>query len=262
MVTASTQSGATPPQPAMTALASVADEIAARLAENESAPRRQIARAVRILGEERVRAFVAQALAVEAAGGMMRGDGRRRRSVGGVFFHVMRDELRHDETGRKAAYKIFRPHGSGRGTPKEPAAGATPFDGTTCSARAAEAMEQPGEATTVKLTVIGRPGKMVERGDVVRVGLRSEKAPSLPKGVPAPLSPQTDYMVLVGRKQWVKVAEALAADPADKVLIEGYPTVQPDVAGITVHTTSATTTGIQAGKRAAQTATDHVNQEC
>jgi len=103
MVTASTQSGATPPQPAMTALASVADEIAARLAENESAPRRQIARAVRILGEERVRAFVAQALAVEAAGGMMRGDGRRRRSVGGVFFHVMRDELRHDETGRRGA---------------------------------------------------------------------------------------------------------------------------------------------------------------
>ncbi len=54
-------------------------------------------------------------------------------------------------------------------------------------------------------------------------------------------------------KQWRKVAEALAADPADKVLIEGYPTVQPDFAGSTVYATSATTTGIQAGKRAAQT---------
>jgi len=61
--------------------------------------------------------------------------------------------------------------------------------------------------------------------------------------------------VLVGMKQWRKVAEALAADPADKLLIEGYPTVQPDVAGITVYATAATTTGIQAGKRAAQTAT-------
>ncbi len=63
---------------------------------------------------------------------------------------------------------------------------------------------------------------------------------------------QTDYMALVGMKQWRKVAEALAVDAADKVIIEGYPTVRPDVVGITVHATSATTTGIQAGKRAAQ----------
>jgi len=54
---------------------------------------------------------------------------------------------------------------------------------------------------TVKLTVIGRPGTVVERGDVVLVVMRSEKAPALPKGVPAPPSPQTDYMVLIGMKQ-------------------------------------------------------------
>ena len=107
----------------------------------------------------------------------------------------------------------------------------------------------------MKLTVIGKPGKVVERGDVALVGMRSEKVPSLPKGVPAPPPPQTDYMVLVGMKQWRKVAQALAADPSDKLLIEGYPSVQPEFAGITVYATSATTTGIQAGKRAAQTAT-------
>jgi len=116
-------------------------------------------------------------------------------------------------------------------------------------------MSEAGEATTVKLTVIGRPGKIVERDVVALVAIRSEKLPSLPKGVPAPPSPQTDYMVLVGMKQWRKVAEALAAEPADKLLIEGYPTVQPEFAGITVYATSATTTGIQAGKRAAQTVT-------
>jgi len=115
-------------------------------------------------------------------------------------------------------------------------------------------MSEAGEATTVKLTVIGRPGKVVERGDVVLVGMCSEKAPSLPKGVPAPTSPRTDYIVLIARKQWGKVAEALAADPADKVIVEGYPTVRPEFAGITVYATSATTTGIQAGKRATQQA--------
>ncbi len=251
-MTESTQAGAPPPQPTMTALAPVADEIAARLGETEEKPIRQIRRAVRILGEHRVRTVVARALDVEASGGMMRADGSQKRSLGGVFFILMRDDV-----GRKDFYRIFkggqhqRPNGPGAVARTTP----VPFDWTTFGVAATEAMSEPGEATTVKLTVIGRPGKIVERGDVALVAMRSEKVPSLPKGVPAPPSPQTDYMVLVGMKQWRKVAEALAADPTDKLLIEGYPTVQPEVAGITVYATSATTTGIQAGKRAAQQAT-------
>jgi len=255
-VTESTESGAPPPQPAMTAVASVADEIAARLGETEEEPIRQIRRAVRLLGEERVRTVVARVLQVEAAGGMMRADGSQKRSLGGVFFMLMREDV-----GRTDFYRIFkggqRPRTCGTGTTGHApvATTTTPFDWTAFGADVTEAMSVPGEATTVKLTVIGRPGKVVERGDIALVGMRSEKAPSLPKGVPAPPLPTVDYMVLVGMKQWRKVAEALAADPADKLLIEGYPTVQPEFAGITVYATSATTTGIQAGKRAAQTAT-------
>ncbi len=239
----------TPPQDRATLDAS-AGEIAAQLGETEEEPIRQIRRAVRLLGEHRVRTVVARARDVEAAGGMMRADGSQKRALGGVFFILMRDDV-----GRKDFYRIFKGGHQQRtgGTGAAPHTTPTPFDGTTFGTAAIEAMNEPGEATTVKLTVIGRPGKIVERGDVMRVGMRSEKAPSLPKGVPAPPSPQTDDMVLVGMKQWRKVAEALAADPADKVLIEGYPTVQPEFAGITVYATSATTTGIQASKRAAQT---------
>ena len=238
----------------------IAVEIARQLGENESDARRQITRALRVIGEERTRAFVAQALTVEAARSMTPAAALEHHPAGGLFFRLMRDELMADADGRQAAYRIFRPQGSGRGgqgaskQPKPPVA-TEPFDWAAFSASAVEAMSERGEATTVKLTVIGRPGKIVERGDVALVAMRSEKVPSLPKGVPAPPSPQTDYMVLVGMKQWRKVAEALAADPADKLLIEGYPTVQPEFAGITVYATSATTTGIQAGKRAAQTAT-------
>ncbi len=244
-------------QPTMTTPTAV-EEIAAQLAETEQEPIRQFRRAVRLLGEERIRGLVTRALEVEAAGGMTVPDGSRRRTVGGVFFHLARTEL-----GHKEFYRVFRPQGQssghhGRGgQEKETATGSAgairePFDEATFEAAALEAMSEAGEATTVKLTVIGRPGTVVERGDVVLVGMRSEKAPSLPKGVPAPTVPQTDYLVLVARKQWSKVAEALAADPADKVIVEGYPTVRPEFAGITVYATSATTTGIQAGKRAAQ----------
>ena len=255
MVTEATASGAPPPQPAMTARASVADEIAARLGETEEEPIRQIRRAVRLLGEERVQSVAARALHVEAAGGMMRADGSQKRSVGGVFFILMREDV-----GRTDFYRIFKGgHRQRTGGTGEAARTTTaPFDWTAFGVDATAMISEAGEATTVKLTVIGQPGKVVERGDVALVAMRSEKVPSLPKGVPVPSSPTVEYMVLVGMKQWRKVAEALTTDPADKLLIEGYPTVRPEFAGITVHATSATTTGIQAGKRAAQQATPPV----
>ncbi len=253
---------ATPDVSAAPVAIEAASEIAGQLGETEIEARRQIMRALRVIGEERTRVFVARALAVEAAGGLLLKSGSRRHTLGGIFFRLMRDDLMADAEGCQAAYRIFRPQGSGRtgqGAPKAPKS-KTPivaYAWATFSADAAEAMSGVGEATTVKLTVIGKPGKIVERTDVVLVAMRSEKVPSLPKGVPAPASPKTDYLVLVGMKQWRKVAEALATDPADKVIVEGYPTVHADFAGITVHATSATTTGIQAAKRATPPADAH-----
>jgi len=253
--------GTTAPTPATPATGKAAaraaiDEIAAQFGETEDEPKRLIKRALRTLGEERVRAFVAQALEVEAAGGLLLPDGSRRRTPGGVLFHLMRTGI-DKKTSRKIFWSHTTPQGQGaqgsaQGVDTDATATeATPFDWAAFAAAAAEAMNGAGEASTVKLTLIGKPGTVVERGDVALVALRSEKAPSLPKGVPAPAAPQTDYMALVGMKQWRKVAEALAVDPADKVIIEGYPTVRPDFVGITVHATSATTTGIQTAKRAA-----------
>ncbi len=176
----------TPPQDRATLDAS-AGEIAAQLGETEEEPIPQIRRAVRLLGAHRVRTVVARARDVEAAGGMMRADGSQKRALGGVFFILMRDDV-----GRKDFYRIFKGghHQRTGGTGAAPHTTPPPFDGTTFGTATIEAMNEPGEATTVKLTVIGRPGKIVERGAVVLVGMRSEKAPSLPKGVPAPPHPR------------------------------------------------------------------------
>ncbi len=48
---------------------------------------------------------------------------------------------------------------------------------------------------------------------------------------------------------------ALAADPADAAIIEGYAALDPRVEGLAVYATSATTKRLQAAKRATQPAT-------
>ncbi len=106
----------------------------------------------------------------------------------------------------------------------------------------------------MKITVIGRPGTTVEQGQAVALALTSEKVPDLPKGVPAPPA-GTRYTVFVARKQWAKIAEALAADAEDAALIEGYAALDPRVEGIAVYATGVTTKRLQATKRAATVAT-------
>ena len=226
----------------------VAAVIADKLGETEDVPRRQIRRTVQTLGEERARAFLAETLAVEARGGLSLPDGSRRRTPGGVFFHLVRMGIAPDE--RKAIFVQGRVPRQG-GAPAAPATPAFTWD--DYGALAPALARGMGEASTVKITVIGRPQQVQARGEVVIVPLRSEKLPTLPKGLPPPPAGGTAYAVLIARKQWQKVAEALR-QPGDRLVVEGYPTLDPRFPGITVLATSVTTTGLQAAKREAQRA--------
>ncbi len=184
------------------------------------------------------------------------------------LLHLVRAD---DTLSREDRVYIFPPQFGRNGRPKaataagaisSPATPASPTPAAPSLAwtddgyrRVIAALQQErGKATTVKLTVIGRPGTAVEQGQAVVVALTSEKVPDLPKGLPEPLA-GTRYTVFVARKPWVKVAEALAADPADAAIIEGYAALDPRVEGIAVYATSATTKRLQAAKRAAQLAT-------
>lgn len=102
-------------------------------------------------------------------------------------------------------------------------------------------------ARSLGLPLIGRPARVVERGDVAVVTLRSEKVPSLPKGLPTPAQP-TDYAVLIAKKQWQKVAPA-AQNPQDLLIVAGFPTRDPRFAGSTVLATTATTKQLQQAAR-------------
>ena len=67
-------------------------DLAAALGETAPTALGQLRRIVQTLGPERVRHVLAQAQAQEAAGGLMLPDGSRRRTPGGVFFRLVRDQ--------------------------------------------------------------------------------------------------------------------------------------------------------------------------
>jgi hypothetical protein len=214
------------------------------LAETGAVPRRQIRRAVQALGEGRTRALLLEALALEAGGGELLPDGSRRRTPGGIFFRLVRGAASPAE---RAA--IFWASEAGTGRPSHGPV-APPFTWDDYGALAPRLRQGAGEATTVKFTVIGRPRQVRAQGEVVIVPLVSEKLSTLPKGLPTPAT-GTAYAVLIAKKQWQKAAAALQV-PEDRLIVEGYPTLDPRFPGITVLATNVTTRNVQMAKRAAQ----------
>jgi len=229
--------------------------IAAVLGETLPPPIRTITRVVDRLGPDRARAVLGQALTIEAGGGLLLPDGHRR-TPGGTFLYLVRTapDLSADDRAYIFPKAGHPPRVAGRGTPASATPAPAPLAWTDDTFRALAQQRQQdnvGRATTVKITVIGRPGAIVEQGQAVVLALVSEKVPDLPKGLPMP-PVGTRYTVFVARKPWVKVAEALAADPEDAAIIEGYAALDPRVEGIAVYATSATTKRLQAAKRTAQ----------
>lgn len=213
-------------------------QIAEALGETEPQPLHQIRRLIRVMGADFAQELLRETQAVEAQGGLFLERENRRRTPGGVFFHLARNHMTKQQRG-----KVFANPIPGEQLPVQPLDLPEVLHALT---------QHFGKASTVKLTVIGRPTQVVDRGEVVIFGLVNDKAPPLPKGLPAPPQ-QTKYLVLVAKKQWTKVAEAIKVED-DVLIIEGYPAYEPRHAGITVYALSVTTKKQQQAKREAQRA--------
>jgi len=233
----------------------LARAFAAVLGETLPPPLRIITRVVDRLGPARARALLGQALTVEAQGGLTLPDGTRR-TPGGTFFFLVRTS---DTITRADKEYIFPRRAVTTGGAAAVGGGSTPAPASpapltwtdeTIRALMPQLQQDPGRIATVKITVIGRPGTTVEQGTAVALALVSQTVPDLPKGLPEPPA-GTRYTVFIARKQWAKIAEALAADAEDAAIIEGYAALDPRVDGIAVYATGATTKRLQAAKRAA-----------
>lgn len=156
--------------------------IAEVLGETEPQPLHQLRRLLKVMGADFAQELLRETQAVEAAGGLFLHRENRRRTPGGVFFHLARNRMTKHQRGKVFANPI----------PSEQPS-VQPLD----LPDALHALTQQfGKVSTVKLTVIGRPTQVVDRGEVVIFGLVNDKAPSLPQGLPAPPQ-QTKYLVLL-----------------------------------------------------------------
>ncbi len=212
--------------------------LANALGERVAGPRAQVGRVVGVLGLERAEAFYRQALEIEEAGGMMLPDGSRRRTLGGVFFKLVRDTV----TEEQHLAIFLRP--CPQQLPSQPA----PHPLIT------ELPNLTGEARTVKIALVGRPGRIIAKQGYIMTTMRQTKLPALPKGMPVPPTKPTTYTVYIGQKQWAKVAPALK-NPEDVLIAEGTAVYDAQLEGIAVYVTNATTKQLQQAQRAAQSST-------
>src|SRR5262249_15102499 len=204
-------------------------------------------------GPEFAEALLAEVEEIEASGGMATSNGKRRRTPGGVYLYLAR--RRASTRDQRHIFKIKVPGQMRRimaeraaETPKEPS-----FTWADRLPVLGELLEERGEATNAKLTLIGRPGRIERRQDLIITTMsHTPKLPaSLPKGVPQPPKEATTYTVFIAAKQWNKVADAIA-NPDDALIVEGMCAFDPDVQGIALFAQSVTTRNLQRAKGEAQ----------
>jgi hypothetical protein len=183
---------------------------------------------------------------IEAQGSLLLPDGSRRRTSGGVFFYLVRTK------GPKPVRFLFwqRKQGQAAASPQSPPPA---FTWANWIAVLDEIGVAKGAASTVKITVIGRPGKIIDLGTCVVTSLQSSKVPSLPKGVPTPPIAVTTYTLYIATKQWRRVADAMK-DQEDALIVEGFPQLDAQTGSIAVFATNTTTRKLQQAQRQTQPA--------
>lgn len=220
-----------------------AEDIARQLEETNPEALDQIELIVQRVGVEKAQEFLRETLETESGGGLMVRDATRRRTPGGVYFYLARGKLSRQD--RWAIWPYLAPK------PKPPPP--PPFEWKKRLEIVPKLVKKLGEAKTVRITLIGRPGRVVEKANVVLTSMqqKSDKAPSLPKGLPPIPDESTTYIVYIARKQWRKVAKAIK-DPDDSLIVEGLPVLDKRLGTVAVFARSVTTKLLQAKKREIQ----------
>jgi hypothetical protein len=192
----------------------LAQEIAEKLGETEQKPLEQIQLIIDLVGADFAKQKLDKALEIEQQGGLMVHRGARKRTLGGIYFYIIKGELEEDVRD-----KVF------------------PNFGKTMIKRVlqwherveelAQFLQQEGIDGKLhknpRVVLQGRPGivKQIENTMIVVMEHEHTQAP-YPKGVPPiPETSHMRYILYVGYRQWQKIEIAIK-NPKDYFIAEGY----------------------------------------
>lgn len=229
------------------------DYIVDILGEKDDMARGQIFRTLLYCGIEFGLDMLDKAIAVQADGGLMVQDGSRPRTFGGTYFVIARDEMTFEQRG----WVYHFPNHARKEKEKQSVINLELWNNRLPLLEGLQ--EERGVAKTVKVTIIGRPGKIEVRPDVVITTMEyAARNIVLPKGVPPIPETPTVYTIYISAKQWRKVEERIA-DPNDMLIIEGITAFDPESGTMSIHATGVTTKGAEAHKREFQRANRQPN---
>lgn len=227
--------------------------VSTALGETDDRARDQIRYALREFGVEAVEQLVMETLRIDASGGMQTLKGRRR-TRGGIFFHLLRNRFPlfaeyqpSDEPLPQAARSKTAPQPKSERKKKKPRDVPTmTWEGR--AALLAKTAQEIGEAS-ITITLRGRPGRIARKGNCIVTTMQGKKIPQLPGGLPQPPSAATTYTVYIDARQWSKVESAIV-NGNDSLIVEGVCTLDQEQGVIAIFAQRTTTKGIAAARKA------------
>jgi hypothetical protein len=230
--------------PPPSSYAAAAAWIARRLHERDDIARACLERIIQMIGIKRVDALADQALHIDSQGGMLTRDGARRRTPGGIFFHLFaaavtpaqQREIRLLQTRLQEERALRRLRPARKLGALETVN--VPLDLTASREIAASLRDDAGKAVAMRIKLIGRPGSIERRDGVVVFQMRADDPPKLPRVLPPlPDAPQI-HVVYLAAKHWLKVAAAVEQTDT-KIVIEGYAAFDPALGKLVVYARDA-----------------------
>ena len=180
------------------------DTLATSLHESKKA---LLAKVLRTLGQERCQAIFTEACAIEASGGMLTSTGDRRRTAGGTFFRLVRQQCSREERARLFPYQTTK---KTQQQPKQARPDATPLALTLDLWKGLTPMPV---TVTLKLVLRDLPETRESNG-LVYMALHNE-----PRGLPKGISLDSGPLYLSSPlKQW-----RTACTRAEQIRASGTP---------------------------------------
>lgn len=219
-----------------------AKEVAEALGETDEQPISQIEMLIERLGRDFVQQHLEETQKIEADGGLKTDDNKRRRTMGGVFFYIIKPKM--DEEIRQEIFPNFG---------KKPKGKVIEWEERQDYVDDLIDTAEHGEMRYVNITLHGRPGKtIIEDNSVITTISHTHKQSPFPKGVPHPPEEATIYTVYIGIRQWNAVIEEIEAYSGDRLIIDGTVFWDADTESIAVFAQQVTTHRLQKKARREQ----------